>query len=420
MTAPSPIYLGNKKITGINYWSAGTGFQTITSIYYGGTQVWSAGLIGEIFSILGILETWIIDGLGLISPGLGGSTVPAVFNNLNQLVTGTNTLIGTLAAFVANPSSFDPNNTLTSTSPIGAIIAQLPADISGLETGVCAQLNSLSSDITNVFNSISAAITGIFNGQGLAGGNILLTDLELILNSPDPFAEFSQLIGLTAVNNDLAALLGIVQNDVTGVWNDSTNFLTDLTGAVVGLITCGQYKASPPQDIIYPIGVVSNGAAKMFMPSGLVSLPTQTSYSRHTAQSAADDGYVETSPSSVGSPGFVTQVFRRWNNNGFAQDGVGLDFRSSVVSLVRRVSGVDTLVAPSIGYYTPGDTFRLTQTGNAHAVTKNGLPLTTWNDSGATAHKGSGYRSIAMSMQCSQELLGPANHSPTLSYVLGN
>jgi hypothetical protein len=420
VSSPQPVYLGSQQVSAINFWDEANGFQTVTAIYQGGTQIWSAGLIGTVFTDLGILEEWIMDGLGDIEPGLGGSDVAAVFNGVNQLVTGSNTLIGTLAAFVANPSIFDPNNTLTSSSPIGAIIAQLPTDIEGLETGVCAQLNQLSTDLTNVFNEISTAWTGIVNGSALSGGNILETDWNLIMDSSNPLAEFEQLIGLTAVNQDFAALMGIIQNDLTGSYGQATNFLTSLSGAVIGLLTCGQYSASPAQDVQYPIGVASAGRAKMFMPNGLVSLPTTTSRSRHQTTSAADNGYVQTKIASVGAPGYITQVFRRGDNSGNAAASVGMDFRSSVVSIVRRVGGVDTLVVPQICGFTTGDQFQLTQTGDAHAVTKNGLPVATWTDSGSTAMVGSGYRSVGMSMQCSQELLGPSNFSPQLAYVLGN
>jgi hypothetical protein len=422
MTSPSPIYLGPNKLSAVNYWSSATDFDTITAIYWGTTQVWSAGLIGEIFTGLGTLENWIIDALGPSYSGtlVDNQDIPAVFNNLNQLVTGSGTLLGTLAAFVANPSAFDPANTLTSSSPLGAIIAQIPTDIEGLETGVCAQLASLSADITNVFNSISTAITGIVNGTGVVGGNILETDWNLIMDSSNPLLEFENLVGITAVNQDLAALLGVVTDDTTGVLGKSTNFLTDLTGAVIGLVTCGQYQSSPPADIVYPIGVVSANTAKMFMPSGLVSLPTQTSYSRYPTTSAADNGYVETQVTSLGQPGYISQVFRRWDNSGNGAAGVGMDFRSSVASIVCRVGSANTLVAPQICGYSPGDVFRLTQVGDVHTVTKNGLPVGSWTDSGGVAEVGSGYRSIAMSMQCAQELLGPSNYSPTLSYVLGN
>jgi hypothetical protein len=59
VTSPQPVYLGSQQVSAINFWDEANGFQTVTAIYQGGTQIWSAGLIGTVFTDLGILEEWI-------------------------------------------------------------------------------------------------------------------------------------------------------------------------------------------------------------------------------------------------------------------------------------------------------------------------------------------------------------------------
>jgi hypothetical protein len=196
---------------------------------------------------------------------------------------------------------------------------------------------------------------------------------------------------------------------------------------VVGLLTCGAYQpgsTGSTTPIHYLIGGagdavsgVGSGLASMLMPSGLVALPTQTGYTRHATQTSTADGYVETSPGTIGSSGYITQVFRRYDNTGNAASGVGIDMRDSIVSIVGRVGSVNTLVAPALGAYRPGDNLRLVQAGNTHTLLKNGLALGQFVDTPGTYPSGAGNRSVGMSMQCAQQQLGPSCFSPALRYV---
>lgn len=394
----------------------------ITDIYQGRTKLWSSAPLGEVFSVLGVLDNWIIDGVDAIEAGLSGVESVIVSDGLGNLVNGIGTSIGNIVAFVPNPANIAATLTNLANNPqltIGVLIAQIPSDLSALDEAICAQLETLPTSFHDLLNGIAHGLTGFLNGLPTLGG--IISTIEGILDGDiHPLTTITSLIGMNTVTTQFAQVMGILADQATGALSDSINYVTDATGAVVGWVTCGGFwdiEANLLSDIQYPIGVVGN-VARMLLPSGLVSLPLQTSYARTPITAVSDDGILEILVSSVGSPGFVTQVFRRWDNSGAAGSGTGIDLRSSLVSIVARIDSVDTLVAPAIGTYTVGDVLHLVQTGNIHTVYKNGRQLGQWIDSELTAAVGVANRSVAMAMQASKTLLGPVNHSPTLAYVL--
>ncbi|AQT78332.1 hypothetical protein B1R94_02400 [Mycolicibacterium litorale] len=177
----------------------------------------------------------------------------------------------------------------------------------------------------------------------------------------------------------------------------------------------------------YKMGI-ENGAARIQIPEGLVGgfFDLRTSRMRFNAATAhADDGYVECRPSSMGSSGsllngaltgFVTQVFGRLSNSAFSH-GMGIELNAGHASIVRLVSGTFAVVKDG-GTFVAGNRLRLVYVGNLHRLYRNGYQLCEWNDSGATASKGLGYRSLGVVGQGGKDVLGPRRFSPALDYVL--
>ncbi|SKS04661.1 Uncharacterised protein [Mycobacteroides abscessus subsp. abscessus] len=88
---------------------------------------------------------------------------------------------------------------------------------------------------------------------------------------------------------------------------------------------------------------------------------------------------------------------------------------SSTLRIVRR-AGVDTVVK-TIGTFGAGDVIRHNFVGNVHTFRRNGSLLEEWNDENATAPKGTGNRSLIISVQGSKDLLGPRRFGPAIDYV---
>jgi len=161
----------------------------------------------------------------------------------------------------------------------------------------------------------------------------------------------------------------------------------------------------------------SGGAARLVIPDGLMNLDLQTSRVRHDTVLPFDDGYLEVEIAEAGSSGVVSQAFRRYSNNGTGAAGVGMDFRDSMVSIVRRVGSADTLVLPNAARFTGGDKVRLVQAGDVHSLFLNGEPVGSWPDNTATALKGAANRSVAMLMQGAQQFGGSRLLSTAFSCV---
>jgi hypothetical protein len=175
----------------------------------------------------------------------------------------------------------------------------------------------------------------------------------------------------------------------------------------------------------YAIGI-ENRAARVRIPEGQIGgfFSLSTSRMRWSAGVAGgDDGYVECVPVSLGSApsggspgGYLTEVFRRVSNSAFTH-GVGIQLAAGQLSIVRRVASVDTVMV-TCGSFQPGDVVRLTQAVNVHTMTRNGMQVGQWNDSGATALKGATYRSLGIRGDGAKDLLGPRRFSPALDYVM--
>lgn len=169
---------------------------------------------------------------------------------------------------------------------------------------------------------------------------------------------------------------------------------------------------------------VINGNCRMNIPDGLIGLNTQFSHWRwagSTSVTNGDDGYIETQIGNKGSSddsALYTGVWRRAINTGTGSfaSAVGMVFSPSGLLIVRRVSSTNTTMY-NCGTFTDGDICRMVQTGNVHDVYKNGAPVGSWNDSGATAVKASTNRSMVVTTSGSKGFLGGRRYSASLNYV---
>lgn len=170
----------------------------------------------------------------------------------------------------------------------------------------------------------------------------------------------------------------------------------------------------------YLAGVHSK-SMRLSIPDGLLPTGLETDRLRlNTGTAAADDCYLEFRIGSKGSTGYKTQVFYRLSNGAFTH-GVGIQIDSSIIRIVRLVTSVETVISANIGAYAAGDIIRMSPVGNIHTVQRNGSVIGSWNDSGATASKGAGFRSGGVRLDGERELFGdllqPRKFSPTLDYV---
>lgn len=171
----------------------------------------------------------------------------------------------------------------------------------------------------------------------------------------------------------------------------------------------------------YKLGVVGR-AARVAIPDGLISLALNTDRARFNKGTVLQDDYeleflvgTKGSDDSITGTKHRTQVFARGSNGGTTH-GVGVDLYASQISIVRRVSSTDTIML-ACGAFAAGDKGIMRGVGNLHSLYVNGSFRGEWNDSGNTAQKGSGYRSMIIRGDGSKDLLGPRRFSPTLDYV---
>jgi len=273
--------------------------------------------------------------------------------------------------------------------------------------GICGALSSIGGTITD---QLKDGVIGFLNGIPIIGGT-----LARLLQLPTQLSDFQSIIGVIPLVGDLARVLGLIPND-DGTWNDPVNLIVDTLGGVLGFITGGVIDVNTVQSALnFVIGGVCN-AARLLIPDGLVSLDRTMSRLRYSTLTPGDDGYLETLVGSAGDSGFSTQLFRRFSNDGGGGAGVGIDLQDSALSIVRRVGGVDSLVAAG-GSYTAGDMLRLEQAGDTHTLYRNGSIVTVWNDLAATAARGAGFRSMSVAMTGAKEFLGVRRFSPSLVYV---
>ncbi|AKF14609.1 minor tail protein [Mycobacterium phage Baee] len=355
------------------------GATPIERVYRGETLVWSRSVIHDGFDLAGILERWI-----------------------NELRSGD---LGALCTDITG----------TLTDGLGNVIG---TTVDYVEGGV----NGLGKLVNNAGTSLADAYCGAWGGSVAPDGLIGLVNGIPIFGPilgdwlSGEF-DIESIIGQIPVVSEIGRLIGLFP-DVEGNLLDPLNYVVNAAGEVIGVLSCGEFKPTGGvfEGVCFVIGSIGN-AARMLVPDGLMSLNKQVSRVRHETVLPGDDGFLETQIAELGDPGYVTQLFRRYANDGSGARGVGLDFRNSQASIVRRVASADVLVAPDVASFGPGDTFRLDQLGNVHSLTKNGEPVIAWNDSTGTAASGATNRSVAMMMQSAKELSGSRLFSPSLNYV---
>ena len=366
---------GGHNVTAVKY-----GSLDIQQIKLGNTLYWSKAKIRDPFDIEGTLERWINE---LLSGDLGALCLDVT----GTFVDGLGNAIGTVVAFVEG-----------GVNGLGTLVADTGQAIGDVYCGIWG--GSAAPD----------GLIGLINGIPIIGGALA----DWLTGSID----IDSIIGSIPLVNNLAQMIGLIPT-VEGNLLDPINYVINAAGEVVGVLTCGEFRPTGStafEGVCFMIGVIGN-AAKMLIPDGLLSLNKQISHMRHPDTLDFDDGYLETQIAEAGSPGYVTQVFRRYSNNGSGDNGVGLWLESSELSLVRRVGGTPVKVLDSVTSFSPGDTIRLDQVGNTHTLTRNGIEVGEWVDSGATAASGASNRSVAMWMEAAKELSGSRLFSPSLNYV---
>lgn len=365
------------------------GGTNINAIYYGSAPIWNRPVIYDDFNIIGLLTGWINE---LLAPlvGLYVDLYGIIRNALGDIV-------GNLVAFIPALAAGNLN-------AVGALIANTPGNITAALCGGVSQLGGF------ITQDLPAGLIGFFNEIPIVGGQIYAWLNRLP-------GDITSLIGTIPVIGDLAKGLGLLPQ-ANGAVSDPVNFVTNQVGGVVGTLSCGTYapKVGPAADVGYVIGVPSMNMARMLVPDGLVSLDPQTSRFRWPSLTTGDDGYVETQIANIGSPGFVSQLFRRYDNTGSFANGVGIDLTDSAASIVRRVAGVETLMTDQVSFVA-GDVLRLVQAGNTHDLLINGNLAVQWVDNTATAAVGAANRSVAMMMQGAKQQLGTRLFSPAFNYV---
>jgi hypothetical protein len=257
-------------------------------------------------------------------------------------------------------------------------------------------------------------VTGVTVVTAMDGGDLLG---DLLGDWLGGTLDIDSIIGQVPILGDLAKQIGLIPDDL-GNLLDPINYVIDEAGNVVGTLTCGRFKnigGSLLEQVCYVIGV-QNQSARMLIPDGLMSLDPRLSRFRHPVQTLGDDGWLEIEVAEAGAPGFATQVFRRYANDGTGARGVGMELKDSMVSLVRRVGGNDAIVKPALGSFGPGSRIRLAQVGDTHTLFRDGIQLgEPWEDLGATAAKGALNRSVAMVMAGAKEFQGGRRFSPSLA-----
>lgn len=347
---------------------------------------WSALVIHDGFDVDGWLEHWIDE---LCSEDLGD----VIADGFGQIVDGLGNVVGNLVLQVEG-----------GVNDVGLLVA---------DTG----------------NSVYDAYCGVWGTSAPPEGLIgLINDLPIIGGFLEPFAdlmaewfggdvEINKLIGQIPIVSDIAKQIGLIP-DSLGNLADPINYVVDATGQVLGTLSCGvlDWSDGLPDELCFLIGIVGN-SARMIIPDGLLSLDMVASRFRHELLTPDDDGWLEVEIADAGVPEFLTQIYRRYSNDGTGANGVGLDLRSGVASIVRRVGGVETLVAPDLTTFGSSDRLRLEQYDDVHTLLRNGTEVGAWNDVGATAARGAANRSVAMLMQGASEYRGTRLFSPSLSEI---
>lgn len=371
----------------------------VTHVRRGGALVWTSAMIRDDFNQYAGTGNWLQDWINDLVSDLGA----LVSNAWGQLVDGLNNIIGSTVAFVQG-----------GINQVGQLVSHTGT---ALVDAYCAAWGGTPPSGGVGVTPPPDGLLGMLNGIPIIGPGLsfLAAQITSFISS---LSNITSLVGQIPVVGDLARLIGLVPDTVTGLLAAPVNFVVDALGEVIGTITCGRYTAvsAAEEAVNYVIGQV-NGAARLLIPDGLLSLDTQTSVMRYPTLLSGDNGYLEVKVADYGTPGMITRVFRRFANDGSAARGVGFELRDSGVSIVRRVGGVDTLMKPGVSAFTPGDRLRLIQNEDVHTLKRNGHVVGEWDDLGDTAARGASNRSVGMLMQGGKELLGQRRYSPALTYL---
>lgn len=366
------------------YTSIRRGVTPIRQVRRGSNLIWTNASVYDAFNGPdGFLTDWVNE---LASLDLGD----LISDGLGFLIDGLGNIVGTTVALVED--AVNGLGELVSTTSTSLVDAYCGA------WGGTAPPNGLIGMVNGI--PIIGELIGSLLGEWLEG------DLDI-----------QSLIGKIPVFGQLAEQIGLIP-DQLGNLADPINYVVDAVGDVIGVLTCGAFHPTGGslENVGFVIGQMS-GAARMLIPDGLMNLDLRTNRMRHPTQLPADNGFIEVQVAEIGSPGYATQAWRRYANDGSGARGVGIDLRNSQASIIRRVGSVDTLVAENVASFTTSTRLRLDQAGNIHTLVRDGVAVGSWNDAGATAASGASNRSVAMTMQGSKERAGTRKFSPSLNYL---
>jgi hypothetical protein len=171
---------------------------------------------------------------------------------------------------------------------------------------------------------------------------------------------------------------------------------------------------------------VEDGRVRVGIPDAMIGAfwDFRTSCARYNVSTnSVDDGFIECLAATQGdgasftSPsGFVTEVYGRMSNAAFTH-GVGIRMSAGHCWLIRLVGSSPTLVADG-GTFQAGARLRHHFAGDLHKLYVDGRLAATWPDSGHTASKGSGFRSLGLLGQGCKDTFGPRRFGPALDYVM--
>lgn len=170
----------------------------------------------------------------------------------------------------------------------------------------------------------------------------------------------------------------------------------------------------------YLASVVNSQFARINLPDGVNFIAGQRSRWRYNlAQAPSDDGYLEIKVATQGDwdGTFSTTAFSHLSNTAFT-DGVGINLRGSQLHITCMLAGTETDKA-DCGGFVPGDVVRLVHTngGTLHQMFRNGRLVGAWDGTGV-AQKGSGYRSVGLSVYGRKDsFLTPRRYSPGIDYI---
>lgn len=400
MTPSGTLFRGGSAVSGIY-----RGANPVNSIYRGGSLIWTGAPIFDGFDNSGWLNNW-------INELLSGDPAALVSDHLGQLWDGLNNFVGSVVAFVqGGTNQLGQLVTHTGTALVDAYCAAWGGTAPATGGGPGTPLGIGGGGTTPV----PSGLLGLINGIPLIGPYIN-SALSQVINLVTHPSDIFSLIGTIPVIGNLASAIGLIPDQITGVISAPLNFIIDKLGAVLGTLTCGAYTptaAMVSEDIQYVIGMI-NQRARMLIPSGVLSLNTQTSRYRWPTPLTNDDGFVEVRLADAGNgPGMMTEVFRRYSDSGFHQ-GTGMYFIDGTVGIVHRASDADSLVSGGVASAGGGDRFRLVQAGSTHTLFKNGQNI---GSASGIAAPGAGSRSVGMLMQGGKEHLGPVQNSASLDYL---